>query len=102
MSKEQIDDLKALHYKVMGHIKQREWNKLNKMMKDVRYTHDVNKAKMVLVATQEFVEKPEILEERFLLYKSFNEDLGQGFRNNMNIFIMKDPNVPQKHKPNEQ
>jgi hypothetical protein len=94
MSKE-IDDLKELHYKVMNLIKQNAWVKLNKLMQDVRYSHNPNKTKMVLVATQELVENENILEERYLMYKSFNDDIGVVV---LPIMTVNDPNIPVKYK----
>lgn len=94
MSKE-IDELKDLHYKVMGLIKRNDWVKLNKLMKEVRYSHDPNKSKTILIATQGLVENTNVLEERYSLYQSFNKDMG--------LIVLpaqttNDPNVPNKYK----
>lgn len=63
----QIEELKKLHYEIFHLIDKKDWSKLNKRMKEIRYRHDVNRSKMVLVATQSFVNQPEIMEERYLL-----------------------------------
>ena len=94
MGKE-IDELKDLHYKVMSLIKMKAWGKLNKLMKDVRFSHNPNKSKMILVATQSIVENENILEERYLLYLWFNNDLGLIV---LPIQTVNDPNIPQKYK----
>jgi hypothetical protein len=94
MSKE-IDDLKDLHYKVMSLIKRNDWVKLNKLIKEVRYSHNPNKSKMVLVATQGLVENENILEERYLLYQWFNNDVGLIV---LPVQTVNDPNVPKKYK----
>lgn len=91
----QIDGLKELHYKVMSLIKRNDWAKLNKLMKEVRFNHDPNKSKMVLVATQGLVENDNILEERYLLYQCFNKDIGLVV---LPVQTRNDPNVPNKYK----
>jgi hypothetical protein len=98
MSKE-VDELKDLHYRVMSLIKRNDWGKLNKLMKEVRYNHDPNKSKMVLVATQGLVENVNILEERYELYKWFNRDIGLIV---LPVQTRNDPNVPNKYKNNPQ
>jgi len=94
----QIEELKKLHYEIFHLIDKKDWSKLNKRMKEIRYRHDVNRSKMVLVATQYFVNQPEILEERYLLYQWFNNDIGLSYQNTTPLFKEKDKNVPDKYK----
>jgi len=94
MSKE-VDELKELHYKVMNLIKSNDWVKLNKLMKEIRFAHDPNKSKMILVATQGLVEKENVLEERYLLYQWFNNDMGLIV---LPVQTRTNPNVPKKYK----
>jgi hypothetical protein len=79
----------------MDFIKKNNWDKLNKLMRDIRFTHNPNKCKMVLVATQGLVENSNILEERYLLYQSFNQDIGIVI---LPAQTINDPNIPNKYK----
>lgn len=99
MSKDRddIEYLKELHYEVFHMLDKKEYNKLNRKMKDVRFMHDPNKSKMILVLTQSLVNFEPILEERYLLYQRFMEDCGL-VHWSMPIFKNKDNNVPDKYK----
>ena len=95
-----IEELKKLHYETFHLIDKKDWVKLNRRMKEIRFMHNVNKSKMVLVATQSFVNLPEIMEERYLLYQWFNQDIGLSYMNAIPLFKEKDLNVPNKYKNN--
>ena len=96
--REEIEYLKDLHYEIYHLIDKKEWNKLNRKMKDIRFMHDPNKSKMVLIATQSLVNFEPILEERYKLYKWFNQDCGLSYINTMPLMVRRDPSVPEKYK----
>lgn len=97
---DQIERLKALHYELRELIEKQQWKKLRDKLRHVRYNHDVNRSKTALIITQGLVNHPEILEERYLLYQWFNEDLGF---NHMEwpMFKKEDVNVPDKYRPKD-
>lgn len=94
---DQIQELKDLHYEFRALIEAKNWKQLNKRMKEIRISHDVNKSKTVLILTQSMVNNQNILEERYLLYKSFNDDMGWP-QMEWPVFKNKDINVPDKYK----
>lgn len=94
---EQIQRLKDLHYEFRSLIERNDWKRLNKRMREVRHNHDPNKSKTVLILTQNMVNNPHILEERYLLYQWFNEDMGWP-QMEWPVFKNTDPNVPDKYK----
>lgn len=96
--RDEIEYLKDLHYNVRHMLDQKEYDKLNRKMKDIRFTHDPNKSKMILVLTRPLVNFDPILEERYLLYQSFMEDCGL-VHYKMPIFLNQDNEVPDKYKP---
>jgi len=98
--RDEIEYLKELHYEVFHMLDKKEYNKLNRKMKDIRFMHDPNKSKMILTLTQSLVNFEPILEERYLLYKWFMDDCGLVYYD-MPLFKNKDNNVPDKYKTND-
>lgn len=94
---DQIQELKDLHYEFRNLIDRKNWKRLNKRLCEIRFNHDPNKSKIVLIVTQGMVNNSHILEERYLLYKAFNEDIGHP-QMEWPIFKSKDDNVPDKYK----
>lgn len=94
---DQIEELKALHYEFRVLLISKDWKKLNKRMKHIRFNHDVNRSNTVLIATQEFVNHPEIKDERYKLYQSFNNDMKMP-QKEWPIIKNNDPNVPENFK----
>jgi hypothetical protein len=92
---DEIEELKKLHFEFRQLIETKNWGKLNKRLKEIRNAHDVNKSKTVLIITQSLVNNINILEERYLLYQQFVNDVGWV---NLSAFKQNDNNVPDKYK----
>lgn len=96
---DQIEELKSLHYEIRELIEKKQWEKLRNKLKHVRYNHDINRSKTALIVTQSLINHPEILEERYLLYKWFNEDMHWTAFTETPLHKKMDKNVPDKYKP---
>lgn len=96
-SDSQVQELIDLHYEFRQLIESGNWKSVNKRLREVRYNHDPNKSKTVLILTQSLVNNHHILEERYLLYQSFNDDIGHAWAK-WPINKNNDPNVPDKYK----
>lgn len=93
----QVQELINLHYEFRQLIEAGNWVKVNMRMREIRFSHDINKAKTVLILTQGLVNHSAILEERYLLYQWHNEDMGFVW-SQWPLFKDKDHNVPDKYK----
>jgi hypothetical protein len=89
----EIEALKGIHYKMKDLLDSQSWEKVNKFIKEIWATNDVNKMKMILIATSDFVNHLEIGEWRYRLYKRFNNTMGWPHKE-WPLFKKKDPNVP--------
>lgn len=90
----EVEELKDIHYKIKGLVDSQSWNASRRYMRTIRETGDVNKIKMVLVATQGLVNHPEVKEQRLSLYKRFNQLMGWPHKE-WPIFKETDPNYPK-------
>jgi hypothetical protein len=93
-----VEDLKAIHYKIRELIEGGKWNAAANYIKTIMQTGDVNKMKMVLIATQSLINHPEIKESRYKLYQRFNKEMGWVHKE-WPLFKGKDPDVPESNKP---
>lgn len=94
----EVEELKDIHYKIMGLMQSEKWESAANYIKTIMQTGDVNKMKMILIATQSLVNHPGIKESRYKLYKRFNKEMGWVHKE-WPLFKGKDPDVPESNKP---